>query len=292
MTAPFAGQLPGSAGNGAIRVWLKSAAYTTRVLLSADGADPWVNAAQYLAYFSQAHALLKPDVAVVEVGDLYDSWSQRHGGLAGSLGNRRRPATALRKLLEPEGAKAVLAEVIVAVLAYLRGQTPLVLAMPSPRHWLHHANRLAGLPETALDPDTVEDGAMYLADLIRSVSTLPISGLLLEERPGDSAFGPVDLERYRSVINVARHYRWSLASRLPSGIQMPADAMAGFDAVIAKPGVYAGALPLGLDISEAFATGEALPALGAGQFHFAQIVPGQRPEAVLDTVARLRAARA
>ncbi|MBL8437638.1 MAG: hypothetical protein JNM61_05505 [Zoogloeaceae bacterium] len=51
---------------------MKSAAYTPRLLLR-DGGDPWQGAAQYLADFSQAHWLLRPDVAVVEVGGLFDS---------------------------------------------------------------------------------------------------------------------------------------------------------------------------------------------------------------------------
>ena len=68
MTGPFAERLPDAAGKGSIRVWLKSSAYTRRLLLGAAG-DPWISGAHYLAYFSQAHGLLKPDVAVLEVGE-------------------------------------------------------------------------------------------------------------------------------------------------------------------------------------------------------------------------------
>lgn len=290
MNAPFAERLPRATGGGAIRVWLKSSAYTSRLLLGAGGANPWANAAQYLAYFSQAHSLLKPDVAVLEVGDLFDAWIQSHGGLAARLGNRRRPATALRKLLDCEEPKAVLAEVVQAVLSHLRGQAPLVLAMPSPRHWLHHANALAGQPGDALDPDTVEDGAMYLADLVRSVSTLGVSGLLLEERPDDAALSAEHVARYRSIINVVRHYRWSLALRLPDLAALPAAALADFDAVIAQAGNEPGALPFGRDVSAEFQAEAPIPALSTGQFYFAQLVPGQRPESVLDLLARLRTA--
>ncbi|MEI2677313.1 MAG: hypothetical protein V9G29_05320 [Burkholderiaceae bacterium] len=127
MSVGFADKLPDAAGQGPIRVWLKSSAYTKRVLLGAS-TDPWTSGAQYLAYFSQAQGLLKPDVAVLEVGELYDAWNASHGDLAGAMGNRRKPATALRKLLEPEDPRKVLAEVVEAVLAHLRGQTPLVLS--------------------------------------------------------------------------------------------------------------------------------------------------------------------
>lgn len=290
MSTPFAELLPRPAGNGAIRIWLKSADYTRQLLLGASGVDPWESAAGYLAYFTQAHGLLKPDVAVLEVGDLFAAWSQREGGLASRLGNRRRASTALRKLLEMEAPKAVLAEVIEATLSHLRGQAPLVLAMPSPRAWLQQANRLAGLETEEVDTDAVEDAAMYVADLIRSVSTQPLSGLLLEEQADDTACSAEDIECYRSVINVARHYRWSLALRLPYGGRIAADALAGWDAVVAEAGSDGGALPWGRDVSAAFAAGADIAPLAAGQFYFVQIPPGQQPETVLDRLARLRSA--
>ena len=67
MSEGFATQLPSPKGNGQVRLWLKSADYAKRLLLGEAG-DPWVSAAHYLAYFSQSHALVKPDVAVLEVG--------------------------------------------------------------------------------------------------------------------------------------------------------------------------------------------------------------------------------
>jgi len=288
MSASLAERLPRPAGNGAVRVWLKSSAYTRRLLLGSERADPWVNAAQYLAYFSQAHGLLKPDVAVIEVGELYDAWLARHGGLEGRLGNRRRPATALRRLLEIEEPKAVLAEVVEAVLSHLRGQVPLVLSMPSPRHWLRHANRLAAQDDSPPEADAVEDAAMYLADLLRCVSTFAVGGLLLEEQADDRHFSAEDVARYRSVINVVRHYRWSAALRLPPGATLPTQAQADFDAVIGSAGSCRGAIPFGRDISAEFAAGTLPSPLGVGEFYFATVDPAQQPEAVLDTLAQLR----
>ena len=115
MSEGFATQLPSPKGNGQIRLWLKSADYAKRLLLGEAG-DPWVSAAHYLAYFSQAHALVKPDVAVLEVGDLYDSWAATHADWSESVNKRRRPATALRRLIEPEAPRQVLAEVVEAVM--------------------------------------------------------------------------------------------------------------------------------------------------------------------------------
>ena len=288
MTGPFAERLPDAAGKGSIRVWLKSSAYTRRLLLGAAG-DPWISGAHYLAYFSQAHGLLKPDVAVLEVGELYDSWNAAHSGeLAESLGKRRKPATALRKLLEAEAPRKVLAEVVEAVLANLRGQTPLVLSVPSPRRWSNHANQMTGSNDIALTSDDAEDASMYLADLIRSVSAFPVSGVLLEEGRDAANFNVEDLTRCTSIVNVVRHYRWSLAVRLPNDAVPAPEAVADFDAVISPAIESAGAAALGRDITASFANGSAIAPLSGRQFYFAEINPGLRPESVLEAVAQLR----
>lgn len=288
MSGPFAERLPDAAGQGSIRVWLKSSAYTRRLLLGEAG-DPWVSGAHYLAYFSQAHGLLKPDVAVLELGELYDAWNTANSGaLVASLGNRRKPVTALRKLLEAEAPRKLLAEVVEAVLANLRGQTPLVLSVPSPRRWVNHANLLTGSTDIEVTADDAEDASMYLTDLIRSVSAFPISGLLLEEGRADKDFSAEDLTRYTSIVNVVRHYRWSLALRLPNDAQPAAETLADFDAVISPALTTAGTAALGRDISAAFASGAAVVPLQGRQFYFAEIDPGSRPESVLETVARLR----
>lgn len=288
MTVGFAEKLPDASRAGSIRLWLKSSAYTKRVLLGA-GSDPWASGAQYLAYFSQAQGLLRPDVAVLEVGELYDAWNAAHDGeLAAAMGNRRKPATALRKLLEPDAPRQVLAEVVEAVLAHLRGQTPLVLSLPSPRRWMNHANQLTGRTDIEVTGDDVEDATMYMADLIRSVSAHPVSGLLLEEGSGDTDFSVDDLTRYQSIVNVVRHYRWSVALRLPNGAVPADEVLAEFDAVISPSLEQAGAAALGRDISASFAhEGDIAPLVGR-QFHFAEIGPGLRPESVLDALTRLR----
>jgi hypothetical protein len=279
-------------GNGQIRVWLKSAAYARRVLLG-ESTDPWTSPAQYLVFFSQAQALLKPDVAVLELSDLFDSHAAAHPDWCEAVNKRRRAASALRRLLESESARQLLAEVIEAVLVNLRGQTPLVLAMPSPRRWIHHANHLTGADEMEVTGDDVEDGAMYMADLLRSVSTHAISGVLLEEPASDSSFNPEDISRYQSMVNVVRHYRWDLGLRLPDATTVAAADLASFDAVISNSAELTKAdsglsASVGCDVSAAFAAGEPSPALAAGQFYFAEVLPGLRPESVLERLSALR----
>lgn len=287
MSVGFADKLPDAAGQGAIRVWLKSSAYTRQVLLGA-AADPWASGAHYLAYFSQAQGLLKPDVAVLEVGELYDAWNAAQGDLAAAMGNRRKPSTALRKLLELDVPRKTLAEVVEAVLAHLRGQTPLVLAVPSPRRWMNHANRLTGRDDIEVTGDDVEDATMYMADLIRSVSGFAVSGLLLEEGRDDADFDADDLTRYQSIINVVRHYRWSVALRLPNDAVPSPEALTEFDAVISPAINQAGSAAVGRDISATFAQEAGVAPLSGRQFYFAEIDPSLRPESVLEAVTRLR----
>lgn len=289
MSQSLAELLPGSQGSGAIRLWLKSADYTQRLLLG-EGADPWVGAAQYLAYFTQANGLLRPDVAVVEVGGLYDSWLGRHPELKDEMASKRRLAFPLRKLLETEEPRAILAEVLEAVAANLRGQTPLVLAMPSPRNWLYKANIQVGRDDVEMDQDAIEDAAMYMADVLRAVSQLPVAGLLFEEQADDSAFGPLEIERYRPLLNVAKHYRWSVAVRVGAAPLAQVPAATDVDALIGPAAVLADAqCAVGVDVSEPLWAGADVPALGANQFRFVDIPRTQQPELVLDSLAKLRA---
>jgi hypothetical protein len=286
----FAARLPAPQGSGQIRLWLKSADYARRILLG-ESVDPWSGAAQYLAFFSQAHALVKSDVAVLELGDLYDSFAANHPEWSEAVNKRRKPATALRRLLEPEAPRQLLSEVVEAVLSHLRGQTPLVLSMPSPRRWINHANALTGSDAMEKSADDVEDGAMYIADLLRSVSQHPLSGVLLEEPRHADDFHADDLSHYQSMVNVIGHYRWSLALRLPDTATASAEELSHFDAIISgSPEFTCAKAAVGRDISAAVSDGSTPPVLAARQFYFAQIEPGLRPESVLERLTALRGA--
>lgn len=291
MTTPFTQRLRQGAGQGGISLWLKSSAYTRQLLQGSADADVWQSAASYLAWFSQAHGLLKPDVAVVEVGDLYNAWVAREGGLESRLGKRRNATMALRRLLEDDAPKALLAEILEAVASHLRSQVPIVLAMPSPRHWLRHANRLANQPDDAPDADTVEDASVYLADLLRSVSAKEVAGVLLEEAADDNNLNSEDLLRYRTLANITQHYRWALALRVPPGVTVPKSGPEIFQAVIAdnvlSPDTTADT-SIGIDASADFANASATPSLQSAQFHFVEIAPGLQPETVLDTLKTWR----
>ncbi|TXT29707.1 MAG: hypothetical protein FD131_2173 [Rhodocyclaceae bacterium] len=270
-----------------LRMWLKSSAYTRRLLLGASG-DPWESASQYLSYFSQAQGLLKPDVAVIEVGELFDSWLSRNPEFKPEMVGKRKLSYPLRKLLEQAEPRALLAEVVEAVLAHLRGQKPLVLAMPSPRYWLQHANALAGREAIEVDPDGIEDSAMYIADLARAVSVYDVGGLLFEEAVGDQSSESIDLELYRPIINVAKHYRWPLAVSLGDADLVVNTALSEFEVLISQSGLERNDMAQGVNVSTTLWSNGQLPPLTENQFYFAEVPRDERPEHVLDCLARLR----
>ncbi|KRA65276.1 hypothetical protein [Rhizobium sp. Root651] len=275
MTARLAEMLPGGSGANRLRVWLESSGYARRLLLGPEG-DPWADgAAKYLSFFSQARGLLRADVAVVPIGDLYRSWIARHPGLAVDMAAKKRATFPLRRMLEEEGPRKLLDEVAEAVAANLQGQLPMVLAMPSPAAWLDEAQRMVGREAEERDDDAVEDAAMYIADFVRCVAARPVGGLLIEE--AEAVPGPAD--RYAPVFNAARHYRWAVVGR---GVRPGQEPL--FDAVIGGgDGVQ------GRDVSLPLFTGSELPESGTTQFRYALIPPDHPPEAVLDALVRMRA---
>jgi hypothetical protein len=285
MSAGLADKLPDSTGKAGIRVWLKSSGYARRLLLGEAG-DPWLSAAGYLAFFSQAHGLLRPDVAIIDVGELLASWAGRHADLVTEMGSKRRATFPLRKLLEAEGPRHLLAEVLDAVSGCLRGQAPAVLALPTPRGFLAFANELVGRADTAIEGDDLEDAAMYMADFFRSVSQAPVGGILLDD--GAHPTLGSEVERCRPVLNVAAHYRWGVAWRAAGDAEAVGAIAEVADAVITPLPVPLFSKAVGLDIGQVLWAGGPLPALAANQFYFAEIPETQKPESVLDNLARLR----
>jgi hypothetical protein len=274
---------PGSEGLG---VWLASSGYARRLLLG-EGGNPFASASQYLTFFTQADGLLRPDVAVLDLGEFYRSWVEGHPGLALEMASKRRATYPLRRLLDEPEPRRLMREIVEAVLAALHGRKPFVVALPSPKAWLTQAARLADLGDPDAAPEAVDDAAMYVADLLRPLSSLPVSGMLLEEDGDGEAMGDESVQSYQPLVNIARHYRWSIRLRLgPQSVAGPG-TLSSFDGVIAPPGTAVDKLA-GLDVGAALWAGEALPALDPGQFYYARVPPDHEPEAVLETLARLR----
>ncbi|MFW7269779.1 hypothetical protein ACMAUO_17785 [Gluconacetobacter sp. Hr-1-5] len=272
-------------GDDGLRLWLKSSGYTRRLLLS-DGSDPWVGAAQYLAYFSQAQGLLRPDVAVIEVAELYASWLSRNPALKEAAAAKTRPSFGLRKLLDDVGPRQILFEVVEAVLANVGGRAPLVLALPSPRAWLRWIDTALGRNHQQIDDDAIEDASMYIADMVRTVSSQAIGGILIEEDAQDTALTPAGVELYKPLINVARHYRWPVVLRLAKGPVFWSDDV---DAIISDEPVPSNGTSVGLDISNDLWNGRIPPRPTMARFYFVEVPTGHRPETVLESLCGLRA---
>lgn len=270
-----------------IRMWLKSFSYTKRLLVGESG-DPWESASKYLTYFSQAQGLLKPDVAVIEVGELFDAWLKKNPTFKEEMVGKRKLSYPLRKLLEQTQPRELLTEIIEAVVAQLRGQVPLVLSMPSPGYWLHRANRMAGRDDVELDGDSIEDSAMYVADLARSVSGTAVGGLLLEETGPGSNVAACDPELYRPLINVAKHYRWPLALRFGQGNIVDSPALHDFDVLIGACDLPSAGTAHGVDVTDFVWAGKSVPELKPTQFYFVDIPRDAMPEHVLETLKVLK----
>jgi len=271
-----------------IRLWLKSFSYTKRLLVGESG-NPWESASRYLTYFSQAQGLLRPDVAVIEVGELFRAWLKQNPTVREEMGGKRKLSYPLRKMLEQPQPRELLAEIIEAVVAQLRGQVPLVLSMPSPGYWLHRANLAAGRDDVELDGDSIEDSAMYVADLARSVSGAAVGGLLLEESFPEVTLGASDLELYRPLINVARHYRWPLALRMGAAGVVDNPALRDIDVFIGAGELPSAGSAHGVDVSKLVWSGEQVPELTSKQFYFVDIPEDALPEHVLESLAWLKA---
>jgi hypothetical protein len=93
------------------------------------------------------------------------------------------------------------------------------------------------------------------------------------------------------MVNVIRHYRWSLALRLPDTATASAEELSHFDAIISGSAELTSvSAAVGRDISAALSDGSTPPVLAARQFYFAQIEPDLRPESVLERLTALRGA--
>lgn len=268
------------AGEGRARIWLDHTHYSTRLLV-APGASPWDSPAVFMAYLNQSQALLKSDVVTIDVGDLYRGCLDQDPAVRLSMVGKRRPAGALKALLDAFAPRELLAEVLVAATARFGGAMPVVLRLPSPRAFVAFARRMAEGDDLAFDADTVESAAVYMADYLRYFASLQPDGLLLAEHPADLPASAAEIELYGPVLNLAEHYRWGLGLHLGDGAEDPSAGVKGVGFAIA--GAASGAM--GIDVSaDLRAPSETAP----GRFLFATLPGDAEPEQVLTSLARLR----
>ena len=241
--------------------------YAQAVILQGR-AVPWQQPTAFSNFFGQAQGLLKPDVALLDLGALYANALSTNSGLRASLSARSRTGYALKTLLANETTAAAALEL--ATVISQTSSAPLVLQIPSPMLWLALTHEVSGAGTVAdLTVDDAENAAMHIAGWLRRLSQLPVSMLLLDERwTGADLMPLVDSSAYTPVSNVTLNYRWDLARRTQDGVNVLGSFVTG---ALVPPEYW---------LSDAASE-------SAGDFLFAQIPAHAVPETVLSQLAKL-----
>lgn len=278
-----------SSGDGSPRLWIDFNAYTKKLLLG-ENENPWASPASYMSFYGQAHGLVKAEIVVLDVWDLFQHWMQEDDEAIPSMAGKRRVTVALKTMLEAFAPRELLAEVITAMSNNYGDAVPMVLVLPSPRLFLAKAHKAANGVDVEPDESNIDTASMYLADFLRYFSETNLSGVLLME---DSALMPTngsELSWYQPVINVAKHYRWTVGVYLPSvdtDFSVPDDI--NFTIVSNEPGAEVNAM--GVDITSQLWNGqdteEVLDSEGKA-FYYLTIPTDAKPESVLETLSSLR----
>ncbi len=264
-------------------VWLDSLGYSRRVILG--GAEiAWQRPAEFLNFHRQAHSLLRPSVATLQVGAFYETWLAARPQASQSMAGKNRLGFALKQLLADEEPRRLVYELL-RVLRSAYASTPLVVSIPSPRRWAASVHKRANRAETlAISEDDVESASIYVTDWLRSFAESSIDGLLLEEERGDGQASAQALATYQPVINAAKYYRWALGV-LSQGSGYAPGPLEGVDFLITDADCEAGIT--GLVIPDSFWVGESPPLLEKG-FYYLRVPEDALPERVLERLALLR----
>jgi hypothetical protein len=243
--------------------------YASSVILRGNDV-PWDNATAYSAYFAQAQGLLRPDAALLDLKRLYDHLTAGNTGLETAMAARSRTGYALRTLLADKDTNKAVLE-FATVFAQTARQ-PVVLRIPSPMEWLISTHRIGGADNVGdLAADDAENASMYVSDWLRAFASLPVAGLLLDNRTPDEGHRrvPVALEAYTPIANVTNNYRWTLGQLDDAQVQLQADTAVG--------GYIPGSFWLDSDVL-----------LPSADFYLAEIPSAARPEDVLLRLDALR----
>ena len=230
---------------------------------------PWTDAVQYAQFLKQAQGLLRPDSTLLDLGVWYAQALAADPVLQSAMAARSRRGFALKTLLADETLSAAAVEL--ATVVSRTSAAPLVVQIPAPMVWLAQTHLQAGAGTVAdLAAGAAENAAMYLADWLRRLSTLPVSLLLLDERwPGPGVLPPVEPVAYTPIANVTAHYRWTFGRRMPDGIDVLGSALTG---AVVPPSFWLDDHPQGPP---------------SGDFLLAEIPAAAVPETVLARLAQL-----
>lgn len=208
-------------------VLIDSHDYAQAVLLQGKPV-PWGEPMAYSNFFGQAQALLRSDIALLSLDRLYAHHLEANHELQTAMGAKSRTGYALRTLLADPDLLAAVTEFATTFAKTQRA--PIVLQIPSPMQWLVRTHHFSGAADVSgLDADNGENASMYVADWLRTFAALNLAGVLLDDRtlPGAPDTTPVSLDTYSPVANVTEHYKWTLALRTDSVIDVHGAAASG-----------------------------------------------------------------
>ncbi|MCZ4303414.1 hypothetical protein O4G98_01595 [Zoogloeaceae bacterium G21618-S1] len=280
MSTSFMDRLAG----GEPLVWLDFYDYAGARLAGASGV-PWLDDAAFAAFHGKAQGLLGSDVITVPVARIAEALLRANPALSAAMGEKKRPAYPLRRLLEDAGLR----QAVSALLGPLRAadsERPVALVLPSPRQWLAAAYAVAhGEPmaaDVANDPDEIDGAAVYVANFLGEFASAGVDLVLLCESADNGARNADDLSLYDSVFKTCRHFRWAIGLLDPAGL-LPVNDANAIDLRIAPAGGRE------LNVAPAFwqADGETSAPPAARLYH-ASIPADAVPETVLDRLAVLR----
>ncbi|OUS24778.1 hypothetical protein A9Q99_23580 [Gammaproteobacteria bacterium 45_16_T64] len=174
-----------------------------------DGQQPdWSDTAATVAYLRTLQGLVKSDVITLHVEDFYTYWIEKHPELLVAMGEKRRLGFALRTLLADADARQQLDAIIFGLCEGYK-DTPVVLALPSPKQWITKAHCTAkAINNVQVTWDDAESASMYIADFLRHFSQRAISGILLQDNAQCGPNSDNDIARYQPILNIADNYQW------------------------------------------------------------------------------------
>jgi hypothetical protein len=265
-------------------LWLDDTDYAAHLLVG--GAAPWLDTSAYVAWRRKAQSLLKSSVVALPVARVCDALLASDARLRAATGSKSRAGFPLKTLLSSEVLRRQITDMLVGLRDSFSA-LPLALVCPSPRAWVIEAYRSAfgSGAKVVVGEEEVDSATVHCADFLRTFATTGIDTVLLEESLDSEPRNAGELEWYRSVFNVAMHYRWDIGLRFPSGGHFN-DTIADVTYLIAP---RAGKVAcFGETIPADYWSGASLDGSSRPDFRFAQIPPGLQPELVLDRLASLR----
>jgi len=262
-------------------LWLDYLDYAAALLAGRQA--PWLDTTVCAAWLRKAQSLLGSDVIAVPLGQVCNAWLDAHPPLRAAMALKTRTVFPLKALLADEALRAHLIDLVRALRGTLSAPA-FVLASPSPRAWAVEAHRYAHAIDVEVGEDEADSAALYVADFLRAFAAAGVDGLLLVETSATETTSASELACYRSVLNVAAHYRWGCGLLMPAGRYVGGEA--GFDFVIA-PRLLPGSA-CGLVLGEDFWSGAPPPDPVPGAFRFLKVPVHCDPELVLERRTSLR----